>query len=214
MIEHLIKNPWAGRTKRLHVLQVGHPCINGIKLDRALTFRRHLQTLRQKLTSHVGLLRRLAGSSWDANATILRTATLALVHSMAEYCALVWCRSAHTHLIDKSINDAWRLVTECLRPTATDNLFILAGIQPTELRRQNAVLSLARDTQERKHLLYGRLLSLLCGQLRQLKSKHLYVPAALELQTKKTSRGLSCPILLQFFRHNYCFQLYTEQFFK
>ena len=64
----------------------------GIKLDRALTFRQHLETLRKKLTTRVGLLRRLAGSRWGTGATTLRTATLALVYSNAEYCAPVWCQ--------------------------------------------------------------------------------------------------------------------------
>ena len=72
----------------------------GVTLDRSLTYRRHLELLRKKLTSHVTLLRRLAGSGCGAGATTLRTATLALVHSTAEYCATVWCRSVHTHLID------------------------------------------------------------------------------------------------------------------
>ena len=83
----------------------------GVTLDRSLTYRRHLESLRKKLTSRVALLSRLAGSGWDAGATTLRTATLALVHSTAEYCAPVWCRSAHTRLIDPTINDALRIVT-------------------------------------------------------------------------------------------------------
>ena len=104
-----------------------------VKLGRALTFRQHLESLRKKLTTHVGLLRRLAGSSWGAGAITLRTVTLALVHSTAEYCAPIWCRSAHTRLIDRPINDALRLVTECLQPTPTDDLYALAGMQPSEL---------------------------------------------------------------------------------
>jgi len=36
----------------------------------------------------------------------------------------------------KTINDALRTVTGCLRPTPADNLPILAGIQPAELRRK------------------------------------------------------------------------------
>ena len=39
------------------------PTYLGVKLDRALTFRPHLESLRKKLTTRVGLLRRLAGSS-------------------------------------------------------------------------------------------------------------------------------------------------------
>ena len=49
----------------------------GVTLDRSLTYRRHLESLRKKLTSRVALLRRLAGSGWCAGAA-LRIATLAL----------------------------------------------------------------------------------------------------------------------------------------
>ena len=81
------------------------PTYLGIKLDRALMLRRHLGSLCRKLTSCVGLLKQLAGSCWGADATVLRTVTLALVHSTVEYCGPVCCRSAHTRLIDKPIND-------------------------------------------------------------------------------------------------------------
>jgi len=107
----------------------------GVTLDKSLTYCRQLESLRKKLTPHVALLRQLAGSGWGAGATTLQTATLALVHSIAEYCAPVWCRSANTRLIDPTINDALRIVTGCLRPTPADNLPILAEIQPAELRR-------------------------------------------------------------------------------
>ena len=126
----------------------------GVTLDRSLTYRQHLQSLRKKLTSRVALLRRLAGSGWGAGATTLRAATLALVHSTAEYCVPVWCRSAHTRLIDPTINDALRIVTGCLRRTPADNLSILAGIQPAELRRRGATLYLGRRAMEPGHLLH------------------------------------------------------------
>ena len=79
----------------------------------------------------------------SAHTRLLRTPALSLVYSTAEYCAPVWCRSAHTRLIDSVLNDALRIVTGCLRPTPTDYLLILAGIQPAELRRRGATLSLA-----------------------------------------------------------------------
>jgi len=97
-------------------------------------------------------LRWLAGSGWGAGATTLRTATLALVHSIAEYCAPVWCRSAHTRLIDPATNDALRNMIGWLRPIPADNLPMLAGIQPAELRRKGATPSLARRLMEPGHL--------------------------------------------------------------
>ena len=72
----------------------------GITLDRSLTYCRQLESLRIKPTSRIALLRRLASSDWGAGATTLRTTTLALVHSTAEFCAPVWCHNAHTCLVD------------------------------------------------------------------------------------------------------------------
>ena len=58
-----------------------------VTLDRSLTYRQHLESLRKKLTSGVALLRWLPGSRCSAGATTLRTTTLALVYSTAGYCA-------------------------------------------------------------------------------------------------------------------------------
>ena len=134
------------------------PTYLAVKLDRSLTFRHHLVALRKKLYSRVTLLRRLVGSRWGAGAKTLRIATLSLVYSAAEYCAPVWCCSAHTRLIDSVLNDALPMVTGCLRPTPTDHLPILSDIQPAELRRMRATLSLAyRGSLDPDHILYGLL---------------------------------------------------------
>jgi len=108
----------------------------------------------------------------------LRTATLALVHSTAEYCAPVWCRSAHTSLIDPTINDALRIVTGCLHLTPADNLPILAGIQPAVLRCRGATLSLGRRAMEPGHLLHSALTRPSGAAARHLKSGHPFIPAA------------------------------------
>ena len=98
------------------------PTYLGVKLNRSLTFRHHLVALRKKLSSRVTLLRQLVGSGWDAGAKTLHIAALSLVYSAAEYCAPVWCLSAHTRLIDSVLSDALHIVTGCLRPTPTDHL--------------------------------------------------------------------------------------------
>ena len=96
------------------------------------------------------------GLGMGVGAKTLRIATLSLVYSTAEYCAPVWCRSAHTRLIDSVLNDALRIVTGCLRPTPTDDLRILSGIQPTKLSQMGATLSLAyRGSLDPDHILYG-----------------------------------------------------------
>ena len=119
------------------------------------------------------------GSEWGAGAKTLRIATLSLVYSTAEYCAPVWCRSAHTRLIDSVLNDALCIVTGCLRPTPTDHLPIFSGIQPAEFRRLGATLSLAyRGSLNPDRILHGLLSgSSDTGQVR-LRSRRPFVPGA------------------------------------
>jgi len=117
----------------------------------------------------------------------LRTATLALVHSTAEYCAPVWCRSAHTRLIDPAINDALRIVTGCLRPIPADNLPILAFIQLAELRRRGATLSLGRRAMEPGHLLRSALTRPSGAAARLLNSRHPFVLDAQRLMLTTTT---------------------------
>ena len=136
--------------------------------------------MRKTLSSRVTLLRRLIGSVWGAaDAKTLRTATLFPVYSTAEYCAPVWCRSAHTRLIDSFLNDALRIVTGCLRPTPTDHLPILSGIQTAEFHRMGATLSLAhRGSLDSDHILYGLLSGSSDTRQVRLRSRRPFVPAA------------------------------------
>ena len=162
-----------------------------VKLDRSLTFHHHLVALRKKLSSRVTLLRRLVSSGWGAGAETLHIATLSLVYSTAEYCAPVWCRSAHTRLIDNVLNDALRIVTGCLRPTPMDHLPILSGIQPAELRQLGATLSLAhRGSLDPDHILYGLLSrSSDTGQMR-LRSRRPFAPASRNLLDNLARLGI------------------------
>ena len=160
-------------------------------MDRSLTFRHHLVALRKKLSSRVTLLRRLVGSGWGAGAKTLRIATLSLVYSTSEYCAPVWCRSAHTRLIDSVLNDALRIVTGCLRPTPTDHLSVLSGIQPAELCRTEATLSLAhRRSLNPDHILYDLLSGSSDTRQVKLRSRRPFVPGARNLLDNLARLGI------------------------
>ena len=161
------------------------PTYLGITLDRILTYRHHLETLRKKLSSPIALIRRLAGTGWGASATTLRITTLALVYSTAEYCAPVWSRSAHTHLLDRPNNDALRMVRGCLKPTPTEYLSVLFGIPLAELRRKAATLSLASQSLEPGHTLYKYFKRLMTK--RRLKSRKPFVIEAQGLLVQNTN---------------------------
>ena len=102
-----------------------------------------------------------------------------LVYSTAEYCAPVWCRSMHTHLIDSILNDALRIVSGCLRPTPSEDLHVRAGIQPNDFPRLEATLSLAkRAIHDPDHVLHGQLVGQQNTHQVRLKSRCPFVPAA------------------------------------
>ena len=107
---------------------------------------------------------------------------MSLVYSTAEYCAPVWCRSAHTRLIDSVLNDALRIVTGCLRPAPTDYLPVLSGIHPAELRQMEATLFLAyRGSLDPDHILYGLLSESADNRQARLRSRRPFVPGARNL---------------------------------
>ena len=70
-----------------------NPVYLGVTLDRTLSYRQHLTKIARKLQSRNNLPMKLAGSSWGANANIVRSSVLALCYSVAEYCCPVWQRS-------------------------------------------------------------------------------------------------------------------------
>ena len=124
-------------------------------------------------------------------AKTLRIATLSLVYSAAKYCAPVWCRSAHTRLIDSVLNDALRMVTGCLRPTPTNHLFVLSSIQPAELRRMGATIALAyRGSLDPDHILHGLLSGSSDTRQARLRSRRPFVPALRNLLDNLARLGI------------------------
>ena len=104
-----------------------------------------------------GLLRCLAGSTWGAYTSTLRTGALALVYSAAEYASPVWSRSAHTGKLDVGLYDSMRIITGCMRPTETTFLPVLAGIVPPDIRRESQVARLTKMAMDNpSHLLHDR----------------------------------------------------------
>ena len=102
----------------------------GVTLDRSLTYTKPLSQISMKVNARCNLLRRLAGTKWGAHFDVLQTSTTPLAIARAEYCSPVWCRSAHTHRLDATLNNSLRLVSGCIRSTPTFMLPVVSGIMP------------------------------------------------------------------------------------
>ena len=111
----------------------------GITVDCSLTYRHHLTNLKSKMTSRLGLIKRLVGLDWGASFRVLQTSALArLVLAPADYCAPIWTQSAHTQKLNTPFNEALRTISVCLRSTRTNFLLVLAGIEPLKDCHRNA----------------------------------------------------------------------------
>ena len=57
-----------------------NPTYLGVKLDRSLTYKRHLRMLKCKISARVALIRGLECTNWGASFCTLRTSVTALLH--------------------------------------------------------------------------------------------------------------------------------------
>ncbi|KAG7306872.1 hypothetical protein JYU34_008341 [Plutella xylostella] len=106
--------------------------------------------------SQMDRLRRLTSTSWGASPQVLRTSSLALCFSAAEYACPIWARSAHAREVDVALNDTVRIVTGCLKPTPLHKLYSLAGIAPPSIRRKVACsVEKAKQECDSRHPLYS-----------------------------------------------------------
>ena len=128
----------------------------GVTLDRTLSYKTHIHNTKMKVATRNNLLKKLANSRWGTNARTIRTTAVALCYSTAEYAAPVWERSAYAHLLNPELNQACRAITGCLRPTNVENLYLLAGIAPPEIRRSVcARVERTKQVERETHSLFG-----------------------------------------------------------
>ena len=89
-----------------------------------------------KVATRNNLLKKLANSKWGTNARTIRTTALALCYSTVVYAAPVWARSSHANKLNPVLNQACRSITGCLKPTNVEDLYLIAGIAPPDIRRE------------------------------------------------------------------------------
>ncbi|KAJ8385114.1 hypothetical protein AAFF_G00192550 [Aldrovandia affinis] len=95
----------------------------------------------------------------------------------SKYACPAWERSTHAKNLDPALNESCRCITGCLKPTNTNNLYILAGIAPPDIRR--AVASRTewrRQTTDERHPLHG------------------HVPAPSRLKSRKSFLTSTAPL--------------------
>ena len=106
------------------------PVYLGATLDRSFTYTYHMAKTKANPGARNRTFKKLANSHWGTDVITIRSTTLALRFSFAEYASPVCNRSSHASKIDQVLNHACRPISICIRPTKIDNLYLLGGIAP------------------------------------------------------------------------------------
>lgn len=134
---HLADKTLVVTVEGTHIKNNPFPKYLGVVLDRSLTYKNHIESIKRKIKSRINIINNLAGTSWGASFNTLKTTALALVYSVAEYCSPVWLNSQHSSKIDIEINKCMRIISGSVSSTPNDWLPVLCNIAPPSLRREN-----------------------------------------------------------------------------
>ena len=117
------------------IITVNDATLLGVTLNHSLTYKQHLETLPKKV-------------SWVVLTSILRMCADALVYSSAKYVSPVWYHSAHTKILNATLNCTMPNFTGCMHLTEMTFLPVLARIAPPNILHESRIMSFATTTRE------------------------------------------------------------------
>ena len=114
----------------------------GVTFDKRLTWRTHIEKAETKARRKLAIMRKLAGTSWGANAKILKQVYQGTVRPHLEYSSSAWSTAAPSHLktLNKVQNQALRLITGAMSTTPIKTMEKTTNIQPLSDRRDAKIL--------------------------------------------------------------------------
>ena len=149
----------------------------GVTLDRTLSYKAHIEKTNKKVGTRNNIIRKLRTSKWGATPTTLRSSALALSYSAAEYACPVLELSTHAKKLDATLNETYRMITGCLKPTNTNSLPVPTGIASSYTRRAvESSTERTRQTTDERHL--GHL-----GVVPRLKSRKSFIKCTEPIST-------------------------------
>lgn len=119
------------------------PMYLGVKLDKRLTWNPQIQNMEDRATKRLALMKKLAGTTWGADSSILRKVYIGAVRPIMEYGNTVWATAAKSNMtrLNKVQNAGLRLITGALKTTPIEEMERYSNIRPLENRRQEKVLA-------------------------------------------------------------------------
>ena len=115
----------------------------GVYLDEALTWRQHIDKVKDKCKKVNNLLRCLVGREWGADGAALRNIYIALMRSRIDYGCVAYMSAAFSHLkkLDVEHSKALRMCCGAFKSSPIAAVQVIMGEQPLFIRRLKLLLS-------------------------------------------------------------------------
>ena len=115
----------------------------GVYLDEALTWRQHIDKVKEKCKKVNNLLRCLVGREWGADGAALRNIYEALMRSRIDYGCVAYMSAAFSHLQKLNVehSKALRICCGAVKSSPGAAVQVLMGEQPLFIRRLKLLLS-------------------------------------------------------------------------
>ena len=122
---------------------VDNPTFLGVALDTRLTWKTHLEAVAARSVRKLGLLKKLAGTTWGADTNILRRVFKGAVGPIMKYTTSSWAISpnANKSKLDKVQNVALRAIGGAMKTTPIKEMEKRADPEPLKLRSTFKVLT-------------------------------------------------------------------------
>ena len=122
-----LSTPKIRTTLRLNneiVPQTDTPTFPGVKLDTRLTWKPQIEKMERSSLQELALVRKLAGTTWSADSSILTKVYSATVRPTTEYASTTWGTAAKTNKsrLDKVQNMALRVIFGTMKTTPVHDM--------------------------------------------------------------------------------------------
>ena len=109
-----------------------NPTYLGVTFDKRLTWKQHTQRTESRAKARLALMKKLASTTWGADASTLRRLYTGRVRPVLEYGMAAWGTTAKTNMDKMSNvqNQAARIITGSMRSTPIQELETITGLQP------------------------------------------------------------------------------------
>ena len=146
------------------------PTYLGVTLDCRLTWKNQLQNSQVRAKIRMNLMKKLAGTHWGADQTVLKKLYVGRIRPVLEYCSAATATAAKTNTVrhDRLQNQAMRMMTGAMRSTPIKALETTTGLQSLEDRRNQKTLTQATKFKcLQNHPMRGRMSAPSKGRLKR-----------------------------------------------